>query len=60
VKVAGRAQPLAESLLIWLIFTAAMVLLGVWWSWWKRGREWQVRVLRWMLAGYFAYRSFFS
>jgi uncharacterized membrane protein len=60
VKVAGRAQPLAESLLIWLIFTAAMVLLGVWWSWWKRGREWEVRGAKWMLAGYFAYRSFFS
>ena len=55
-KVVGSPLPLAEGLLVWLIFTAAMVSLGVWWNWWKRGREWEVGALKWTLAGYFAYR----
>jgi fucose 4-O-acetylase-like acetyltransferase len=55
-KVAGVALSLRETLLIWLAFTAAMVLLGLWWDWWKRNREREARGLKWLLAGYCAYR----
>jgi fucose 4-O-acetylase-like acetyltransferase len=59
-KVAGVALSLRETLLIWLAFTAAMVLLGLWWDWWKRNREREARGLKWLLAGYCAYRLIFG
>jgi hypothetical protein len=37
-----------------------MVLLGLWWDWWKRNREREARGLKWLLAGYCAYRLIFG
>jgi hypothetical protein len=55
-KVLGRNQPLADTLVILSLFTAAMVLLGLWWDWWKRGRSWQIQAMQWLVGGYFLYR----
>ncbi len=55
VKLVGTKQSLGGALLVLAVLTSAMVLLGVWWDRWKRARDWRVKGVKWLLAGYVAY-----
>jgi uncharacterized membrane protein len=55
VKTLGTPQPAGYAILVWVLFTAALLIIAGMWSWWKKGRDWQVTGLRWTVAGYLAY-----
>jgi hypothetical protein len=57
-KLVGRNQPAGDAALIMLLFAGAMVLLALWWNWWKRGRGWQVAAVQMLVGAYYVGRFF--
>ena len=57
-KALGVGKSVVEAILVWLLFTGMLLLFAAMWNWWKQGRSWQVKGLRWTLACYLAYMFF--
>jgi uncharacterized membrane protein len=55
VKNLGAPLPVGSSIAVWLIFSAAMVMVAWCWDWWRRDHRWQARGVYWMVVGYYAW-----